>query len=1141
MKNTLFSKMFCPLWVSHFLSVVNDSFIRSVFLFTVTYQMTQAGTGFFISAIILYALFYCGTSLYAGQIADKISRVRFLRLIRLSEVGLMLTALLFVFLEARVLLTVILALMGITGACLRVVNNALLPAVVDKSKLNLGNTWMKTLSVVGAGCSTLLLMSILKFDAAAEVVCAIAVVFSLISLGVTMLLKPDEPADPELKLIYNPWTVVEPVLDSLKHQFDRWAYLVGIAWFWILGMLLLMFSAKYGHDVLNARWSVVSFLTSGVFTAGYLIGAVIYSRLTRRGNLFSWTVWAGLGVSVFLIDLIVAGDVAMAMPEVKAITVHDMLFGGFGYWRIIIDTLALGCLTAVYIIPFYTMLQKTTPAKLLGRVMAFSSIINAFGIMSALLIVLCFLMLFFDLLHILMLFALANIFVAIYMVRLLPVETRRHMFRAIFRHLFKAKIEGLENLKKAGSRALIVTNHTSYMDVLLISAFIDKKIVFAINNQLIDKMFVKFMTNLVDVRPMDPVSPFAIKDMVEELNKDQLCMIFTEGIIEGGHTRMKIYEGPAMMAAKGNAPIVPIRIDGAAHAVFSRVLGKKADFRWFPKIKMTVLPPVYFNDFPSDMPTREVRERSSSRLYDVMSGMQFDSYETDKPIFETLTYSMKMAGRFKPVLEDTARKPVSFTGVFLKSFILGKLINRTTPDEKYVGIMIPTSNACALTVLGLHAYGKVPAMLNFTSGPKQVIATCRTVGLKTVVTAKKVVALAKLEHMVEALTEAGIHVAYLEDLALGLTFKDKLIGVISALFPRRAYLKTSGGQVKPDDEAVILFTSGSEGFPKAVFLTHKNLLSNAYQVPARFDIYPTDVFLNVLPMFHSFGLGAGTILPLLVGVKTVLYPTPLHYRIIPQLCASTRATIFFGTDTFLAGYAKCANPYDFNSLRIVAVGAEKLKEETRKIWSEKFGVRVLEGYGATECSPFISVNTFLHQKFGSVGRLLPRLEYELKPVDGITEGGELWIKGPNIMKGYMRYNKPLELDPPKDGWYDTGDIVDIDSDGYIFIKGRCKRFAKIGGEMVSLLSVESVITKKWPDFIHGAVSLPDARKGEQIVLITTCPDLNKDALIAAFKTAGVTELGLPSRIIVVKEAPLLGTGKFDYVSAKEMALKEVGQ
>ena len=1137
-KQIIKNRSFLPLWFSQFLSVINDGFIRTVFLFYVSYQMANAGSMFLITSVILYALCFCGASLYAGQIADKISRVRFLRLVRVAEIGLMLMALLFVFLDSNFLLILIWGGLGITMACLRVINNALLPTILDKNHLNFGNIWMKSLSVVGAGFSTLLLMFILKFDAAADIVCLIAVISACISFVATLKIKADKPADEETTFSYNPIPAFGEVLQSLKHQFDRWAYLVGIAWFWILGGLLLFFSAEYGHSVLNARWSAVSFLSAGVFTIGYVVGACFYARTTRKGNLFSYTVWAGLGISVVLIDLILAGGSIMKSPAVN-VTIHDMLVGGLDYWRVIVDTFLLGGLSAVYIIPFYTMIQKTTPNQMLGRVMALSSVINAIGIVAAFLIVLCFSLLFFDLLSIVLLFAVANIFVAVYMVRLLPIETRRHVFRVVLKKLFKVRVEGLENLKKVGKKALIITNHTSYLDVLLISAFIDRKIVFAINNRLIDKSLVKFMTNLVDVRPMDPVSPFAIKDMVEELNKDQLCMIFMEGVIEGGNTNMKIYEGPAMMAVKSNAPIVPIQITGAGYAVFSRILGKKADFRWLPEISLKVLPPVQFDNYPEDMPTREIRERSSSKLYDIMSDMVFDACEKHKPVFETFIHSMRMVGRFKPILEDTARKPVKFMMVFLKSFILGKLINRTIPDEKRVGVMIPTSNACAMVFLGLHAYGKVPAMLNFTSGPKQVIATCQTIGLKTVVTAKKVVALAKLENLVAALEDAGIRIAYLEDMATSLTLKDKLTGIWEALFPLRAYKKNSGGQVKSDDPAVILFTSGSEGFPKAVFLSHNNLISNAYQVPARIDILPSDIFLNVLPMFHSFGLVGGFILPILTGVKTVLYPTPLHYRVIPQLCASTKATIFFGTDTFLSGYAKCANPYDFNSLRLVVVGAEKLKEETRRVWSEKFGVRVLEGYGATECSPFISVNTFLHQKKGSVGRVLPQITCELKPVEGITEGRELWVTGPNVMKGYMRYDKPMELDPPKDNWYDTGDIVHVDEDGYIFIKGRCKRFAKIGGEMVSLLAVEGVITKKWPDYISGAVNIPDAKKGEQIVLITTCKDITRDEMIAAFKAAGITELGIPSRVIVTDTPPILGTGKFDYVSAKEMALKEV--
>ena len=550
---------------------------------------------------------------------------------------------------------------------------------------------------------------------------------------------------------------------------------------------------------------------------------------------------------------------------------------------------------------------------------------------------------------------------------------------------------------------------------------------------------------------------------------------------------------------------------------------------------MKILEPIDFTP-PKNVSFREARRISSSKLYDLLSIMTFNNYEIHQTLFSALIKSMKIVGRNKYLLEDTERKPLKMKHILLRSFILGRLINKVLPNEKTLGILLPTSNACALTVIGLHAYGKLPAMLNFSSGPKQVISTCETAQIKTVITAKKVILLAKLENLIDALTKAGIQVIYLEDLKKELTFKDKLFGIKGMFFPTKTYKETSNG-AQSTDPAVILFTSGSEGLPKAVLLSHENFLGNIYQVPTKYDIFPNDVMLNCLPMFHSFGLMAGTFLPLILGIKTVLYPTPLHYRIIPELCSATRATIMFGTDTFLAGYAKCANPYDFNSLRIVIAGAEKLKDETRQIWSEKFGVRVMEGYGATECSPVIAVNTFLHNKIGSVGRLMTGMEYKLKPVPGIKDGAELVVRGPNIMLGYMKHDKPGVLQPPKDGWYETGDIVHIDEDGFVFIKGRSKRFAKIGGEMVSLLSVEQVIAENWPGFISGVVSIPDPKKGEQIILITTCSEITQEKLVQAFKTAGINELAIPKKIIFTTEPPLLGTGKFDYVTAKEMALK----
>ncbi|WP_246540182.1 AMP-binding protein [sulfur-oxidizing endosymbiont of Gigantopelta aegis] len=273
--------------------------------------------------------------------------------------------------------------------------------------------------------------------------------------------------------------------------------------------------------------------------------------------------------------------------------------------------------------------------------------------------------------------------------------------------------------------------------------------------------------------------------------------------------------------------------------------------------------------------------------------------------------------------------------------------------------------------------------------------------------------------------------------------------------------------------------------------------------------------------------------------QVFLYPSPLHYRIIPEVAYDINATMLFGTNTFLKGYAKFAHSYDFFSIRYVCAGAEAVQKETRELYAEKFGLRILEGYGATETSPVISINTPMDYKTGTVGTMLPGMDYHLKAVPGIEEGGQLFVSGPNIMRGYFRSDNPGVLEPAESefgpGWYDTGDIVDIDDDGFVTIKGRVKRFAKIGGEMVSLSMVEEMVAQCWPDEMHGAVSLPDSAKGEKIILLTTREGALRKELSAWAKKSKIGELNVPKTIIVVKKLPLLGTGKIDYQGLKEVA------
>jgi acyl-[acyl-carrier-protein]-phospholipid O-acyltransferase/long-chain-fatty-acid--[acyl-carrier-protein] ligase len=438
-----------------------------------------------------------------------------------------------------------------------------------------------------------------------------------------------------------------------------------------------------------------------------------------------------------------------------------------------------------------------------------------------------------------------------------------------------------------------------------------------------------------------------------------------------------------------------------------------------------------------------------------------------------------------------------------------------------------------VTFFALQAEGRVAAMINFSTGVAAAQAACTAAEIRLVVTARRFVEKAKLEPLIAALATRTL-IVYLEDLRPEIG----MLGRVKAL-ARSLRSRPHHAPARAHDPAVVLFTSGSEGTPKGVVLSHRNLLSNRHQLASVIDINPKDVVFNALPVFHSFGLTGGLLLPLLAGVRTFLYPSPLHYRTVPEVAYGINATIFFGTDTFLAGYARVADNYDFYSVRYVFAGAERVKAETRRVWFEKFGIRILEGYGATETSPGLAVNTPMHFRGGTVGRLLPGIEHRLAAIEGIADGGRLSVKGPNVMLGYLKAEQPGVLQPPADGWYDTGDIVEIDRDGFVTIKGRAKRFAKIAGEMVPLGTVEDLVARAFPDGAHAVVAVPDAKRGEQLVLLTDTAEVTRSILAGAARDAGLPEIFVPRAISRVDEIPFLGTGKVDYATVLRLASASV--
>jgi acyl-[acyl-carrier-protein]-phospholipid O-acyltransferase / long-chain-fatty-acid--[acyl-carrier-protein] ligase len=704
------------------------------------------------------------------------------------------------------------------------------------------------------------------------------------------------------------------------------------------------------------------------------------------------------------------------------------------------------------------------------------------------------------------------------------------LVRPLLRLCCRVEVRGRENIPPAGKRVLIVANHVSSLDALILSAFLPGRILFAAPSGIFGRWWLKPYWRRRYT--LDETNSKTARTMIDALKKGRRCMIFPEGRPNRAGGLMKVYESPGMIADKSDALILPIRIDGPQYSRFSEQRGDVRR-RLFPRIVLGILPAVTL-DLPKEVKGRQRRQLAGARLHDLME----KTLVAGTPIstmLRQLLWTRTRRGGGGVLVTDASREPVTHDDFVAGVFALARALKRAVGgNEKSIGIMMPNGIPNAKAIFAVQALGRVSAMMNYTAGPLRIVQACKMAEIETVVTQREVVAILHLEPTIEALERENIKVLHYEDLAARTSFRDRLAGRIRARLPPR--LAARGLPENADGPALLLFTSGTEGMPKGVMLSHRNVVANGVQFAVRIGYGPSDSVFACLPMFHSFGLTLGFFMPLFTGTRTFLFPSPLRYHDVPEYVYDSGASLLLGTDTFLANYARSAAPHDFYFLRYAIGGAEKIKPETRQVWAEKFGVRLFEGYGTTEASPVISCNSPLHYKAGTVGRALSCLDAKLKPVEGIANGAELMVRGINVMLGYVMPDKPGAVQPLRDGWYDTGDIVSLDEEGYITILGRTKRFAKIGGEMVSLGAIEAVVNALWPESRHVAVGIPGDRKGETVVLLTESDKVDLSALLAHFTAAGLSKLSLPRKLVRLPKIPLLGSGKTDYAGARDAAL-----
>lgn len=720
---------------------------------------------------------------------------------------------------------------------------------------------------------------------------------------------------------------------------------------------------------------------------------------------------------------------------------------------------------------------------------------------------------------------------ALYPVFRLGLGYRQALLYLPFKLFYRIDDSVIAEADATPAPVVYVVWHQSRIDAALMLSLLPEETLHILDERDATSIWLEPWRELARTIAFNAHHVFVSRRLVRVLKGKGRLAVYVPDEVEPDTKSYRLFRAIARIAEQADARIVPVIVDGGRYMPSSLTAAGKAPRNRFARLSIRTLPAMTVAELMQRAGGPAVSTRAGA-LFDRMAEVRFDGPAIGRSLFSAVRDAALLFGPSRIIVEDILSAPLTYRGLLTGARVLGdRLAAQTTPGEA-VGVLLPNASGVVLTLLGLTSGARVPAMLNYTAGPANITSAVRTAVIRTVVSSRAFVEKAGLEDIIAAAEAGGAKIVWLEDIRSRLSFGDKLWG---ALWWRRAIARA-----KPDDPAVILFTSGSEGTPKAVVLSHRNVVANAMQAWTRFSISPQDKLFNVLPVFHSFGLTGGTVLPLIAGVRLFLYPSPLHYKQIPEVARKARPTVMFGTDTFLAAYARTAKDDDFSSLRFAVAGAEAVRAETRKVWRERFGAEILEGYGLTEAAPVVAVNTSTHGRDGTVGRLLPGLRMRLEPVEGIPEGGRLWLAGPNVMLGYMTADRPGELQRTKDEWHDSGDIVSVDREGFVTIRGRIKRFAKVAGEMVSLGAVEVLAQSLWPAQHHAAVSVPDKRRGERIVLVTTAEEADAEALRDHARQAGVQALMIPEHIVKVSELPLLGSGKIDYVSARRLAVERLG-